>query len=295
MTISAQSIAAVLMLGAIVQSALTYVEVATRWNLWHDVSWQRDVLPRPMSTLANPAILGMFIGVGVVIALAVLAWQGPPSLRRLSWVTLLAGAPAIILTLTRGPILATTVASVGVLLASRRTWILGLSVLALGAIVLVALWPSIHRSELYRDRVSNTPNVQARVLLQDWSLRLAEEKPFFGWGYGSFDQVKNESDFGTGGLPASYVLNATSHNTYLTVLVEYGGVGLLLLVTPWLAISLAALRRSSAMQETRWLVVGTVAGMLVIGITASTADFRFFSLAQVLPGVLVGTLRRTFP
>ena len=37
----------------------------------------------------------------------------------------------------------------------------------------------------------NRSNVEARVLIQDWSLQLAEQRPFSGWGYASFDEVKN--------------------------------------------------------------------------------------------------------
>lgn len=288
-----RSIAAVLMLGALLQSLLTIVEWRTSWNLWDDPSWRDVAVPRPISTLANPAILGMFIGVGVVVALAVLAWRGPRSLRLLSIVMLAVGVPALVLTLTRGPVLATAVASVAVLVTSRSGRIVGICVITVSVIVVVAVWPSIRQSEVYRDRISNEGNVQARILLQDWSLHLAAEKPLTGWGYGSFDRVKNESDFGTGGLPPRYVLDATSHNTYLTVLVEYGGIGMLLLVLPWATITLLALREVRDVPEHAWAIVGATASIVVIAITASTADFRFFSLAQALPFLFAGMLRRS--
>ena len=67
-------------------------------------------------------------------------------------------------------------------------------------------------------------------MIQDWSLKLAKQKPVLGFGYDSFDRVKNSANFTAGALPVSLGLDSTSHNTFLTVLVQYGGVGLLLLL-----------------------------------------------------------------
>jgi O-antigen ligase len=291
-SITATRICWALMVGVVVQALLTFFEKATAWNVWDDSSWRRGAASRPVSTLDNPGVLGMFIGVGVIVALAVIVWNGPRTLQRLSIAVLVLGIPAVALTLTRGPMLATAVAGCGVLLTSRRGRLVGLAAVAICLIALVALWPTITASQVYQDRLTNQENVQGRFLLQDWSLRIAAEKPILGWGYQSFDRVKNESDFSTHGLPPSFVLDSTSHDSYLTVLVEYGSVGFLLLMLPWVLLTVTGLRAMPRFPDQQWVVVASVAAVGVIVITGATLDYRFFSFALMLPWVFLAMIRR---
>jgi O-antigen ligase len=227
----------------------------------------------------------------MAVAVAILVWNGPRSLRRLSWAVLFAAAPGLLLTLTRGPVLATAIALVLLLLLGRAR-VVGLAVLAVGAIAIVLLLPSLRDTEVYQARVADRVNLQGRAALQDWSLRLAAEKPVFGWGYGSFDRAKNTSGFSTEGVPIRYVLQYTSHNTYLTVLVELGGLGLLLLSGGFLVLGVQALAHARVASQDRWLVAAALGALVVIFLTASTVDFRFFSFAQVLPFLFLAMLRR---
>ena len=112
----------------------------------------------------------------------------------------------------------------------------------------------------------------------------------FGWGYGSFDRAKNTSGYSAVGVPIKNVLEYTSHSTYLTVLVELGGLGLVLFGLRILGAQ--ALVRARAAFEYRWLVGGALGALLVLFLTASTIDFRFFSIAQMLPFLFLAILRR---
>jgi O-antigen ligase len=281
----------ILIAGAALQGVLALLESATHWNLWGS-PWQEAAGPaRAVSTLANPGILGMFLGVGIVLALAVLTWGGPRSFRRLSMLTLIVGLPGLLATLTRGPILATAVAAVLVLVFGHKR-LLGVAVTAASVIVIVALWPSIRATTLYQERGAETTTVQARSGLQDWSLQLAAQKPVFGWGYGSFDRVKNTSELtAAGGIPIRNLLENTSHNTYLTILVETGAIGLLLYVLPFLILAGRGAARARARSPDSWIIAGTIASLFVIVLSAVTLDLRFFSFAQMLPWVLLGILR----
>jgi O-antigen ligase len=282
----------ILIAGAALQGVLALVEVATHWNLWGFTLWQEAAGPaRAVSTLANPGILGMFLGVGIVLALAVLTWGGPHSLRRLSMLTLIVGVPGLLATLTRGPILATAVAAVFVLVLGHKR-MLGVAVTASTVIVIVALWPSIRATTVYQERGADTETVQVRAGLQDWSLQLAAQKPVFGWGYGSFDRVKNTSGLtAAGGVSIRHLLESTSHNTYLTMLVETGALGLLLYVLPFLILGVRAMARARAPTLDGWVIAGTIASLFVIAMSAVTLDLRFFSFAQMLPWVLLAILR----
>lgn len=290
--VSSQLIFVALLVGAVVQGVLAMVEYATAWNLWHDTGWH-GVLGggRVVSTLANPGVLGMFLGTGIATAVAILTWRGPRTLRRLSWVVLAVAVPGLLATLTRGPILATAIAVVLLLLLGRAR-LLGFGVLVVGAVALVLLLPSFKKTDVYQNRVAEKSNVQFRQVIQDWSIRLAAQKPLFGWGYGSFDRVKNTSGFDAEGVPIRNVLEYTSHDTYLTILVELGGLGLLLLVAPFLYLGIKSIMRVRVRGPDSWLIAASLASLLVIFLSASTLDFRFFSLALALPFVFLAVLRR---
>lgn len=289
-------VCAVVLVAASLQAAMSIVEWLTGWNLWHDMGWRRGAGDnRSVATLANPGLLGAFIGVGMVVALAVLCWNGPSRLRRLSVVMLVLGPLGVFVTLTRGAILATALACAPLVLLSRRSRLGGFGVLAFAVLLIVVFWGRIASTSLYQSRLSNGQNVDVRLALQHASLKLAGKKPILGWGYGSFDRVKsNVQVTGTIGSVAAEaaVQGSTSHNTFLTVLVEYGGVGLLLLVLPWLWICLNALRRIRARAPDRWIDVAGVAAVFVIAFTGATLDLRFFSFVPAVLWLFLALMRR---
>jgi hypothetical protein len=56
---------------------------------------------RATGTLSNPAVLGTFLGSAFVLALAILVWNGPLSLRRLSLLVVIVAPPALLPLLAR--------------------------------------------------------------------------------------------------------------------------------------------------------------------------------------------------
>jgi O-antigen ligase len=276
---------------ATVEALMSVVDNLAGWNLWHDTGW-REGMPRAVATLQNPAVLGALLGMGIVLALAVLVWGGPERLRPLAIATLVLGVPGILVTYTRAPILATVVIGVLIMASRPQTRLIGVCSLIVAAVVIAASWGRITESTVYQERVTNESNIQGRVLLQDWSLKLAGERPLFGWGYGSFDRVKNSARLSSGHLPESFGTDYTSHNTYLTTLVESGGVGLALLLMPFLVITWRAFKMILARAANRWFVVGALSAIAVYILSASTVDMRFFSFVPALPWLFLGLLRR---
>jgi O-antigen ligase len=249
---------------------------------------------RATGPLTTSSVLGTFVGVGLALAVSLLVWAGPSSLRRLAFFCLLVGVPALFLTLTRGPLIAGGAVILVILLSRAQTRWASLLAGIVVALIVAGLWVSITSTSLYKNRFSNQSNVQARILLDHWSFELAGRKPFFGWGYGSFDQVKNSANLSTGGSPISRAdaLKYTSHNTFLTILVELGGVGLLLLLVPWLVVARSSFQLFARGSPSAWLVVGLLGALGVWLINANTIDMRFYSLSWVLPWLAVGLLRR---
>ena len=117
------------------------------------------------------------------------------------------------------------------------------------------------------------------------SFKLAERKPVTVWVYGTFDHVKNtvHVDLGSSPLPPSFVFDYTSHNTFLTNTVESRGVGLLLLLAPWLINAYHSVRRARAPSPDRWVLIASLGIIGVWMIDAVTADMRFFPFVSVLP------------
>jgi O-antigen ligase len=289
--IRAIEVVRVLLVAALLQSVFSLIDWRTGWNLWGDTSWQEGGLSRTVSTLNNPAVLGVFIGTGIVLAFTVLAWDGPRSLRRLAWFVILLGAPAIMVTLTRAPIIATALVSFVVVLVGRRGRVPALVAIAAVGVVLVAVWPTLTSSRLYEERIANRGTVETRAEVQRVSLQLAAKRPLTGHGYGSFDEVKNTVGR-TLGVSAT-ALGNTSHNGYLTLLVEYGVFGLALLMLPWGVIVARAISRARWPAPDRWFAVGCIASIAVFCLSATANDFRFFSFIQALPWLFVGFARRT--
>jgi O-antigen ligase len=259
-------------------------------------SFQLDTVSsaeRAAGTFGSPAVFGTFLGAVLTLALTILVWKGPQQLRRLSVLTLVVATPALFLTLTRGPLLAAGSVAILVLVTRARTRWLTVVGVVIAATAVVTTWGAISSTHLYKTRFSDKKNVQARVVIDNWSFKLAAEKPAFGWGYGSFDRVKNASTFSAKPpLTRADVLPFTSHNTYLTILVETGVIGLGLLLTTWFVVARRSLAETRWGGPNRWALVGLLAILGVWIVNAGTFDMRFFSFVSALPWLAVGLMRR---
>ncbi len=188
--------------------------------------------------------------------------------------------------------LATLIASAACVLLSSRTRLIGVGAIVLAVLMLTLFWPQIKTSSVYQNRLDQPQNVQIRIVLQQVSIRLAEERPIFGWGYNSFDRVKYNVPVYSSSVPVSEALHYTSHNTFLTILVDYGGVGLMLFLLPFGPVLWRAWRRARIPSPSRWFYVAGLASIVVIEVNAVTLDYRFFSFVPVLAWLFLGLLRR---
>ena len=87
----------------------------------------------------------------------------------------------------------------------------------------------------------------------------------------------------------------TSHNTLLTILVELGGVGLVIFIGPWLVLGYRALQHARRDPSSRWLLVGATGGFVVYVVAANASDFRFSSFVPAVAWLLLALLRRHEP
>jgi O-antigen ligase len=283
-----------LLLGtALILAVMALVEAAVGWNLWHNTDWQQVATPRVVATLDNPAVLGTYLAIAVAVALIVVFWGGPARLRKPALAVILVSPPALFFTYTRGPIVGLLAAAFPILLLRRSIRAKSAITLCIAGLVLAFAWGSFANSQVYQKRVSNSATVQTRVIIQNWSFKLAREKPVLGWGYGSFDRIKNSAT-NLGGTADQTKLGqgSTSHDTFLTILVELGGVGLALFLLPWLIIGRRLLVFVRSPGPERWFGLVCLATCAVFFISAATFDMRFFSFVSVLPWIALGCGRR---
>ena len=274
-----------------IAEVLAVLDSSIGWNVWGYDGWQHV---SGGASAVGPDQSGprrRFLGATMAVAVAVLVWDGPRSLRQLSWIPRSSPRPRACCSLSPAdPILMTALALVLLLLIGRAR-IVGLAVLAVGAIAIRAppAEPEGHRGvrRAWPTRSTSRAGRPSRTGRSDSPRR----NPVFGWGYGSFDRAKNIGLLRRG-LPIKNVLEYTSHSTYLTVLVELGGLGLVIFWEASASSAPGALVRARAAFEYRWLVGGALGALLVLFLTASTIDFRFFSIAQMLPFLFLAILRR---
>jgi O-antigen ligase len=175
---------------------------------------------------------------------------------------------------------------------SKTAWP-GLMLLILVVTLFVASWNHLSSSSLYRSRLGVTDTAETRLALQNLSIKLAEAKPLVGWGFGSFDTVKGSA--GVTSDPSATVATRanTSHDTFLTILVELGILGCVVLLAPWIFIAGKAIKAARCPSPDRWVLVAALGSLGVYVISAGTFDMRFFSFVPMLGWLSVAIARRT--
>jgi O-antigen ligase len=294
--LSARRVASTLLWSVSIVAGLGIVQHFSGWTLWGahliDADLQ-NTQARIVVTLSNPAVLGAFLGAGVVSAVAILVWGGPPRLRPLAITTLLLALPALFFTYTRAGVVASVLASVVLVAFRPKTRVVAGGAAFAGLILLAANWGSIANSTVYEERAADASNVSGRLIQSRAALDLTADRPLFGWGYGQYDEAKNTLELSSGNLPEQSLYGYTSHNTFLTILVELGIVGLLVLVLPWALVvwkTIRGVRAPSGFPQ--WFTLSLVAIVGVVTVTALTTDMRFSAFVPSLVWIAVGLLRR---
>lgn len=289
--LSAHDLAAAVLLSVSLVAVLGIVQHYTAWTLWG--AQLVDDPPRIVVTLSNPALLGAFLGAGIVTAVAVLALGGPRSLRRPAIATLVLALPALFFTYTRAGIVATVLVAAVLALVRQRTRLPAVAVAFVAATVFFASWGTLTQSSLYQERASDQENVSGRLIQARAALDLVSEKPIFGVGYGQYDTAKSTLETSSGNLSEHSLYGYTSHNTFLTIIAELGILGIVVFLLPWAIVVFETIRTIGAPSVfPPWFTASLLAVLAIIGLTALTTDMRFASFVPALAWIVVGLLRR---
>jgi O-antigen ligase len=244
-----------------------------------------------VGTLGNPAVLGTVAGVGAVFAVSILTWDGPVRWRRLARVSLAVDLLAVVLSFERAPIIAAAVLALVLVLARRRLRLRALIIVVLLGATAAVVIPQLVIPAKYQARATNAAGIDVRLQVVRRSLQLAKLNPVLGNGYGSYDTVSRERTLATSTTDTTGT-GVTSHNTLVTMLVEIGLLGILMVLAHWVWVvagAVGALRRGLLPP---WLAAGCLSGIAVVAINAMAIDLRFFSFVCVIPWLCFGLLRR---
>lgn len=242
---------------------------------------------------ANPNELGLTLALALPVAwyLGIADTQ-----RRGAWVWLLylpLGLTAILLTASRGAVAAALAALVIVpwtLSRLRPSMKVAVYVLAAGCFVIANR--VVPDTSLQRIRTTGADIASGyfggRGVIWESGIAVARAHPLAGVGAGSFAFAVERSLYG----------RRSSHQTFLSVLVEEGIVGLLLFVAMIVAAA-RALPSLSAMQRRMWI---TLLAVVLVGSLSAAWDYRkqlWFVLgllaAQAATPALAPTVRKVVP
>jgi O-antigen ligase len=211
---------------------------------------QTELLRRYMATGFDPNDLGLTLALGIPMA-----WYLATARRRglFTWVYRLyvpVALLAILLTASRGAFLATLGALSIVIFTYPRlnTWqkvaliiVVGITIYAIQTFVPAYSWQRLATIQAELQRGSD---LNYRRYIWQAGLELFTHHPILGVGAGVFNEG------------VTYVLSVgkASHNTFLSVLVEQGVIGLGIFAA-MLAIAFVSLRRLPPLERTLWIVL----------------------------------------
>jgi len=149
-------------------------------------------------------------------------------------------------------------------------------------------------------RLNTSDTVRSRIITNMAGLKMFGKKPIFGWGYGSYDlhDWRFMEQIGSFKPTTWEREEATSHNTYLTILAETGIMGFLLYTVPlwwWFILTVKAWPRlpkglpEEGFAGWRFFVM-LWANLLFILLISQSIDIRFFPFTLVQMWLILGLI-----
>lgn len=270
-----------------IQEFITAEPLYTSSAVWSDVGSRRRIT----GPLSSPIIMGLFATV-----LLLYLYQSyklgllPRPVYRLAGPF---AALMIVLTFTRSVWLGGfltylyLLARTGEDVVRKLFRVIGFSAVA---VVIVALL--IVASPGIEERVAEQDNVNFRVVMAQASINMFLDKPFFGWGSGTFDEVSDRYLFDARGV---YIVKDTSHVTLFTLLAELGLVGTLpLLVFVVLALRNRGVRLADLAEDDRMIIAVQIGVVIAFVVNAFLIDMKYYPLSYAWLFLSLGIIQNIY-
>jgi O-antigen ligase len=241
---------------------------------------------RVTSTFVHPTMLGIFLSLTIPVAIASRRLTASRALRALALGAIPLALLGILVTYSRGTLVALAVLPF-VYARGRRA----IPILAVAAVLVVLLAPSAWQDRVTGSQDFSSPEIASRFDLWEAALEEFGEAPAGGVGLGAYGEAYVDLEESGKGFPpgeTTFAVPLHAHNLYLNTLAEQGlvGAGALVLVLLAAARLVLVLRRSK-LEENR------VIGQMLLGLAVLVSVQAVFDKALIrdLPTTLaVGIL-----
>jgi len=181
--------------------------------------WLDRAGSRTTGTLGRPAPFTVTV---VLFGLLVLhrLWEMRPSLEKFVLAgTLVASGLVVFLSLSRGSWLGAGAVILMLGAVYRRTFLWPAVVVVVVVLALLG-GPLADQAELAEERAGVTSTVESRTITNVAAVRMIEERPVFGFGFGRFEDYDERYKSRVGDIPLE--TGGSAHNTYLNFAAEMG-------------------------------------------------------------------------
>jgi hypothetical protein len=252
-----------------------------------DTRWTGVPGGRAAGVLANPAIFGGVVGMGLLSCLALLAHCNARSKQFLFASVALVLTYGVFVCYTRSAWISVAVAILFAQFFLGGLWKITTPLMVSAVVVLGIAWGALAKNEVVQNRVLEKDNVTGRIERIVFSWERFLEQPVLGRGPGSLDQMMQQV----------YQENFdTSHNTFMTMLVDLGLIRFALffaVVVRWFT-QAARVIRSGLKDQFEGSVAAVMVGFFLIwllsGMNLELNYFPFFIALFWLAGAVVERL-----
>lgn len=219
---------------------------------------------RTVGSLRNPAQYTSTLTFCILLLFQAAMHRKPGLTRSIFLFAFGLGSICVFLSFSRGSWLGGLFVGIGLLLLYPRA----MSRMTVILLILMAILGSGLLSDQMAwagQRLETEQTVHSRIVVAYASFEMIKIKPLFGWGYDNFNRYSQQFHRRVGGsaIGSTYV---SSHNTFLTIMVELGLVGFFFYVFPfgwWLMLTIRVWPRmprkgfwSRPLLAVLWLAVG---------------------------------------
>ncbi|MAE69473.1 MAG: hypothetical protein CME06_03270 [Gemmatimonadetes bacterium] len=254
------------------------------------IVWTTDGIRRAAGPYLNPAIYGLQLGLGMLIALHRVR---STSQKEGSMLTFAFCLICVFACFTRGSWLGVLVGHL-LFLALTGDWKLLRPMLLVAVLAgFATVFASMEQHELLAQRMGNEGTATTRLALADRGLQMIAAKPMLGRGVGGYEAAHHS--FGSAfGDPDG----VSSHNTYLTVAVDSGLPALFLLLLGFgrpIRRSLLWANRQPRGHDSRSRITLLVAAIAALAIGSAFIDLTSATYLMAVTFVFLALLERSVP
>lgn len=242
---------------------------------------------RAAGVMGNPAIYGAVLGMGVLASLCCVVHAERKRTQAALVATVVVLLYGVFASYTRSAWISTAVALFITQFFVKDLWKKTLSIFLVGVLLLFLAWGSLADSPTVRDRILGKANVVGRLHRASFAWDRFLERPLLGWGSGALNVLTSKQFPGEG--------FSTSHNTYLTFLVDGG----LVLFLSFSALSIYLLIRAihvyglTQKNSFERSVLAAMTGCILIFLLSGLSlELRYFGYFNALFWICAGVIDR---